>query len=48
MDSWLYDETRPFDYLHQLEIFDFLKEQVGTGYFEQLIQNTCLKTPMCP
>ena len=43
MDSWLYDETRPFDYLHQLEIFDFLKEQVGTGYFEQLIQKYLLE-----
>lgn len=43
MDSWLYDETRPFDYLHQLEIFDFLKKQVGTGYFEQLIQKYLLE-----
>lgn len=43
MDSWLYDEDRPFDYLHQLSVFDFLKEQVGTGYFENLIRKYLLE-----
>lgn len=43
MDSWLYDETKPFDYLHQLSVFEFLKEQVGTGYFEGLIRKYLLE-----
>lgn len=43
MDSWLYDEMRPFDYLHQLSVFEFLKEQVGTGYFEGLIRKYLLE-----
>ncbi|MDY3919083.1 MAG: insulinase family protein [Candidatus Limivivens sp.] len=38
MDSWLYDETEPFVYLKQLEVFAYLKQQVGTGYYEGLIQ----------
>ena len=36
-DSWLYDEEAPFDYLHQIQGCQFLKEQVGTGYYENLI-----------
>ena len=42
MDSWLYEEERPFDYVKQLPVFDYLKEQVGTGYFEHLIQTYLL------
>ena len=42
LDSWLYDDMRPFDYLHQLEIFAFLKKQTKTGYFEDLIQRYLL------
>lgn len=41
-DSWLYDEDAPFDYLRELEIYQFLKEQVGTRYFEELIQKYLL------
>lgn len=37
-DSWLYDEEKPFIHLQAIPIFEFLKEQVGTGYFERLIQ----------
>ena len=37
-DSWLYDETKPFIHIEELEVFDFLKSQVNTGYFEELIQ----------
>ena len=37
-DSWLYDDNAPFDYLRQLDDFDFMKEQIGTGYFENLIR----------
>ena len=37
-DSWLYDENQPFMHLEALDTFRFLKEQVGRGYYEQLIQ----------
>ncbi len=40
-DTWLYDEDMPFAYLHQLNDFEFLREQIGTGYYEDLIR-TCL------
>ena len=38
MNSWLYDENRPFDYLKQLEVFKALNEKVESTYFEDLIQ----------
>lgn len=37
-DSWLYDDAHPFDYLKQGADFAFLKEQIGTPYFEDLIR----------
>jgi len=37
-NSWLYDENRPFDYLELLDVFEFLKGQTKTGYYEELIQ----------
>ena len=42
MDSWLYDDMQPFMYLELLETFEFLKEQIGTGYYEELIQTYLL------
>ena len=38
-DSWLYDDNAPFDYLKQLEVCRFLKEQTDGRYFEELIQS---------
>lgn len=45
MDSWLYDETKPFMHIQAIPTFEFLKEQVGTGYFESLIQTWILDNP---
>ncbi len=42
MESWLYDDTKPFLYLEELETFRFLKEQVETDYFEKLIRQYLL------
>ena len=42
-DSWLYDDDAPFDYLRQLDDFSFLKEQIGTGYYEELIRKYFLE-----
>lgn len=41
-DSWLYDDEKPFIHLDAIETFDFLKKQVNTDYFEQLIQKYLL------
>lgn len=41
-DSWLYDETKPFIHIEELEVFDFLKKHINTGYFEELIKKYLL------
>lgn len=41
-DSWLYDDEKPFIHVDALDTFAFLKEQVGCGYFENLIQTYLL------
>ena len=41
-DSWLYDETKPFIHMQAIPTFEFFKEQVETGYFEELIQKYLL------
>ena len=41
-NSWLYDEEKPFLYLELLDVFEFLKAQVDTGYFETLIKEHLL------
>lgn len=38
MDSWLYDETKPFIHLAQNETYEFLKNNIDTGYFEDLLR----------
>src|SRR5699024_10606897 len=42
MDSWLYDENEPFMHIHALDTFEFVKKQVGTGYYEELIRKYLL------
>lgn len=42
MDSWLYDENEPFIHIDALDTFAFLKSQVGTGYYEELIRKYLL------
>lgn len=44
-DSWLYDESKPFLHIQAIPVFEFLKKQVGTGYFEGLIQTWLLDNP---
>lgn len=38
LDSWLYDEKQPFIHIHANHTFAWLKEQIETNYFEQLLQ----------
>ncbi len=42
MDTWLFDDMQPFTNLELLDTFAFLKEQVNTSYFEDLIQKYLL------
>ena len=44
-DSWLYRDDQPFDYLVQLDDYRFLREQIGTGYYEKLIRTYILENP---
>ena len=38
LESWLYDDSKPFLHAHTIEVFDRLKEKIGTSYFEDLIR----------
>ncbi|MDO5402696.1 MAG: insulinase family protein [Eubacteriales bacterium] len=42
MDSWLYDENKPFIHLGALAVFDKLKSAVKEGYFEDIIKRYLL------
>ncbi|MBE5948384.1 MAG: insulinase family protein [Lachnospiraceae bacterium] len=45
MQSWLYDNTKVFDYYKRNEVFKFLKEQIETDYYEKLIEKYILNNP---
>lgn len=42
LESWLYDDTKPFIHMEANGIFTFLKDKIGSGYFEELIQRYLL------
>jgi Zn-dependent M16 (insulinase) family peptidase len=44
-NSWLYDDTKPFIHLEVLNYFKELREEIGTGYFEGLIEKYLLDNP---
>ncbi|MBP5554486.1 MAG: insulinase family protein [Lachnospiraceae bacterium] len=37
-DSWLYDDSKPFEYIEAEDAYDFLRENIETGYFEKLVR----------
>jgi Zn-dependent M16 (insulinase) family peptidase len=39
LDSWLYDDNKPFIHIRANDTFAFLKEKIGTGYYEKLIED---------
>ncbi len=45
MDSWLYDAEDPFSYLEYQKTFRFLRDNLHTGYFENLIRTVLLDNP---
>lgn len=42
LDSWLYDDSKPFLHMNSNETFEFLKGRIGTGYYEKLIERYIL------
>ena len=42
MDSWLYDESKPFIHIEAGDTFKELKEDAKKGYFEKLIDEYIL------
>jgi len=45
LDSWLYDDEKPFLHIEANDTFAFLRSQVQTGYFEGLIKKYLLDNP---
>ncbi len=39
LGTWLYDDNKPFDMLHMNEGYKQIREKIGTGYFEKLIED---------
>ena len=42
LDSWLYDENKPFVHIMALDTFEYLKKMVDTGYYEELVSKYLL------
>ena len=42
MDSWLYDDSKPFVHLQALDIFDKIKTEKNNGLFENIIRDYLL------
>lgn len=42
LDTWLFDDESVFESMKMLDVFEFLKQQVDTGYYEELIQKYLL------
>ena len=45
LDSWLYDDEKPFIHIEANETYAKLREKVQSGYFEGLIQKYLLDNP---
>lgn len=45
MESWIYDDDAPFQHFHTLDCIEWMKSQVETGYFENLIKTYLLDNP---
>lgn len=45
MKTWLYDDKMPYDALCFQDTYEFLRTQLGTGYYENLIEKYLLNNP---
>lgn len=43
LDSWNYYDDEPTLYIEQLSMFDFLKKNIATGYFENVVKSCILE-----
>ncbi|MDD6878911.1 MAG: insulinase family protein, partial [bacterium] len=44
MQSWLYDDSAAFSYMHVLDDIAELKARIGTGYYEELVKKYILES----
>ncbi len=44
MNSWLYDDSAAFSYMHTLDDIAELKKRIGTGYYEELVRKYLVET----
>ncbi len=42
LDSWIYDESKPFIHIERNETYKKIRENIETGYFEKLIEEYIL------
>ena len=47
LDSWLYDDEKPFVGLEIGDYFDFLRKEKDRGFFEKMIRECLLDNPHC-
>ena len=47
LDSWLYDDTKPFIHVEANDTFARMRQKAESGYFEQLIREYLLGNPHC-
>lgn len=47
LQSWLYDDSAAFTYMHFLDDCAELKKRIGTGYYEELIKKYILESDHC-
>ncbi len=47
LDSWLYEDGKPFIHLEAEDTFAVLREEIENGYFEQLIREGLLENNHC-
>ncbi|MDD3369971.1 MAG: insulinase family protein [Lachnospiraceae bacterium] len=45
MDSWLYDDEKPFRHIEANDTYAFLRKQADSDYYEKLIQEYLLDNP---
>lgn len=45
LDSWLYDDSKPFIHVEANETFTALRKKVDTGYFEALVKDYLIDNP---
>jgi len=42
LSSWLYDDSKPFLHLKDSTGYEYLKEKIGTGYYEKIVKDYLL------